>query len=145
VKTPKQTDEAFIGRLRQLVRAAGSVAEIERLAGLKASTLKTYLQGSEPTRPILIKLAAAGRVSVNWLATGQGNERPLPPPPQADRFDPELMKWIIEDVEDALTEYGIVLTGTRKASVIMDFYEMFRASRGRPQKARIFSLLKNLA
>jgi hypothetical protein len=67
-------DRFFIGRLKEIVDLVGSQAALAKKAGLAASTFQNYVEGGEPPRPVLVALAAAAGVSVNWLATGQGSK-----------------------------------------------------------------------
>lgn len=50
-----------------------SARAFSRKIGISPSTMGQYLSGkSEPTRPVLIAIADASGVSVDWLATGRG-------------------------------------------------------------------------
>ena len=60
----------FIHRLRQII-GERSVHRFAREAGLSDSLMRKYLNGSYPGLDRLVRLAAAGGVSVQWLATGQ--------------------------------------------------------------------------
>lgn len=70
------SDKAFVNRLKDISESLGSYAALAKRAGLAASTFQNYLDGGEPQRPALIALAAAGGVSLHWLATGQGPKSP---------------------------------------------------------------------
>lgn len=60
-------------RVREIVDLAGSAAELGRRAGISAITVRDYANGrAVPTAVRLAKLAAAGGVSIEWLATGRG-------------------------------------------------------------------------
>jgi len=100
----------FCRRIEVLI-GKGSIRAFARRAGISERTLRKYLAGeSEPTRPVLIRIATAGRVNIHWLATGDGPMRLLPrsgyerPAPAAPTFlghlDPadlpreELKVWI---------------------------------------------------
>lgn len=69
-------DPNFVQRLEELSGRAGSMTALAQAAGLSPGSLQNYLEGGEPTRPTLIALAEAGAVSVEWLATGNGPNRP---------------------------------------------------------------------
>ncbi len=61
----------FVGRLRTLVSAT-TQARFASEAGVSPAWLSEILSGSsEPSMTTLIGLAKAGRVSVEWLATGR--------------------------------------------------------------------------
>lgn len=76
-------DDLFVGdaassremvakRLRQAVRAAGGNAEVSARSGVKTRTLSHYLKGREIRVGVLVALARACGVSLEWLATGDG-------------------------------------------------------------------------
>jgi transcriptional regulator with XRE-family HTH domain len=71
---------AFRDRVLELIDEAGSEAELERRAGLPASTLSHYSRAkpSEPTRPYLIAIATAMDVHLDWLCAGRGPKRISP-------------------------------------------------------------------
>lgn len=70
----------FARRLRTLVVKTGSVSALARAAGTSGGAIHKWLKAqSEPSRDRLIALARAGKVSVRWLATGEGaQEEGLP-------------------------------------------------------------------
>lgn len=64
--------EEFIKRLEAII-GERSLRSFAKKAEISDGALRQYLSGkSEPTRPVLIKLAIAGDVDLNWLATGVG-------------------------------------------------------------------------
>lgn len=65
-------DSAFVDRLEELATQFRSRAALAKAAGLSPGSLQHYLDGSDPTRRVLIALARAARVSVAWLASGEG-------------------------------------------------------------------------
>lgn len=68
-------NDAFVDRLK-LVVEGGSVRAFARNAGISDTFLRQCLAGkSEPTRPVLIAIAKAAGVAVQWLATGEGPMR----------------------------------------------------------------------
>lgn len=71
-----KTTESFTRRMRLLVEQAGSIAEFARRAGLSRQMIMKYQSGAEPNRESLIALARAGKVSLAWLATGEGSMTP---------------------------------------------------------------------
>lgn len=107
--------KAFAERLRAALgeRSGRSVA-LATGGEVSPTAMNQYLAGqSEPTRPVLIRLAKELGVSVQWLATGEGPERmrndgwpilpdgePAPPPP----IDEELMARIYEGISTAYKE-----------------------------------------
>lgn len=65
-------DDAFIERLHELVRRVGSASALARRAGISHSGLSRYMSGGDPSRRVLVALATAAEVRVEWLATGEG-------------------------------------------------------------------------
>jgi phage repressor protein C with HTH and peptisase S24 domain len=63
---------SFVGRLRMLVNRAGSVLALARDAKVSDSSIHLWLDGSEPSREKLVRLAQASNVTVEWLAAGRG-------------------------------------------------------------------------
>lgn len=62
----------FAGRLRMLVDRAGSVLALARAAKVSDSSVHLWLDGSEPSRDKLVRLAEVSNVTVEWLAAGRG-------------------------------------------------------------------------
>ena len=71
---------AFARRLRALVVKTGSVSALARATGTSGGAIHKWLKAqSEPSRDRLVALARAAKVSVRWLATGEGaQEEGLP-------------------------------------------------------------------
>jgi hypothetical protein len=65
----------FVARLEAISADLGSRAALAKRAGIAPSSLQNYIDGSEPTRLVLIALAHAAHVSIGWLATGRGPKR----------------------------------------------------------------------
>ncbi|MGO9060440.1 MAG: helix-turn-helix domain-containing protein [Candidatus Binataceae bacterium] len=69
--------DSFAGRFALLVKEFGSRYRLAKASGVSESTLQQYGQQEVPPRgDILFKLARAANVSVQWLATGEGEMRP---------------------------------------------------------------------
>jgi transcriptional regulator with XRE-family HTH domain len=69
---------SFATRFALLVKEFGSRYRLAKASGVSESTLQQYAQQSAdlpPRADILIALAHAANVSVEWLATGQGKMR----------------------------------------------------------------------
>jgi phage repressor protein C with HTH and peptisase S24 domain len=83
----------FAERLRMLIErtTGGSQGGFASLSKVPPNTLRNYLQKiNEPTRPVLVRLAAAGGVSVGWLAAGEEggpSDQPRLPSAQADTWE----------------------------------------------------------
>jgi transcriptional regulator with XRE-family HTH domain len=69
---------SFAARLHDIVNDFPTKAALARAAGVPPSSLESYLEGVEPTRPVLVNLATAADVSLEWLACGRGEKNPRP-------------------------------------------------------------------
>jgi Helix-turn-helix len=78
---PGPQKSGFIGRLAEIASEFPSRAALAKAANLPPSSLQSYMEGTEPTRPALVALANAANVSLEWLADHRGNKRPHPPVP----------------------------------------------------------------
>jgi transcriptional regulator with XRE-family HTH domain len=66
----------FKQRVTDCISSAGSVYALAKRAGTTPNTIRRYLANSEPTRPMLVAIAKASGVTVEWLATGQPPSNP---------------------------------------------------------------------
>jgi transcriptional regulator with XRE-family HTH domain len=62
--------DAFVLRLKEVV-GEESVSSFARRCGVGESTLRNVLAGAAPRADILVAIAEAGNVTVDWLATGR--------------------------------------------------------------------------
>lgn len=68
---------AFMERMKVLLENVGGPGELARKAGVSRRVIDKYRGGeSDPSRSRLVRLARAGGVSLEWLATGKESERP---------------------------------------------------------------------
>ena len=79
--TRTDCDQEFVKRLEEIVSQFPSRAALAKLAGLSPSSLQSYVEGAEPSRPALIALARAANVSLEWLADNHGYKEPHPQVP----------------------------------------------------------------
>jgi transcriptional regulator with XRE-family HTH domain len=64
-------DAAFRSRLTQVIHSFGSVVSLATAVGVSDNAIYKWLSGrGQPSVANLVSLARAGRVSVEWLATG---------------------------------------------------------------------------
>jgi len=59
-------------RLRDLIDQHPSLSAFARMCGVAEGTLRNVLEGAWPRTDNLIAIAAAGGVTIDWLATGKG-------------------------------------------------------------------------
>ncbi len=76
----KENPKTFADRFEELVKEFGSRYRLSKASGIPESTLQQYAQARTdlpPRADILLKLAQAANVSVEWLAAGKGEMRPV--------------------------------------------------------------------
>lgn len=72
LRDPAPDREAFVERLKYCQRLRRSQNALALKAGITQSTLRRYItRKTEPPRDILLRLAVAAGVSVEWLVTGK--------------------------------------------------------------------------
>ena len=81
-------DHGFVTRLEEIVGKFPSRAALAKKANLPPSSLQSYLEGAEPTRPALVALARAANVSLEWLADKRGYKEPRPQIPDGHAIIP---------------------------------------------------------
>lgn len=67
-------DVEFIKRIERLIHDAGGQSALARRTGLSLGAIQRYMKGGEPTRGVLIRLAEACGVTLQWLVYGKGDE-----------------------------------------------------------------------
>lgn len=70
----KNDHDAFKERLLRCIVKLRSANALSHSAGIPQSTFQNYLGKGEPNRPKLVSIARAAGVSVEWLASGAGND-----------------------------------------------------------------------
>jgi len=58
--------------MRTCAARCGNAYQLAKRSGIGMSTLSRYFSGSEPTRQMLVAVADAAKVPIEWLATGHG-------------------------------------------------------------------------
>jgi len=105
-----ETSNTFTDRFNELVKEFGSRYRLSKAAGIPESTLQQYAQSRTdlpPRADILLKLAQTANVSVEWLATGKGEMRPLGLVPGATFVDLRVVE--LRDMHAALSMERILL------------------------------------
>src|SRR5271167_1295936 len=97
----KRKRDSFAGRFALLVKEFGSRYRLAKASGVPESTLQQYAEQELPPRSdILIKLARAANVSIEWLANGQGKIRAAGQLPGATFADVAMVE--LRDIHAAL-------------------------------------------
>lgn len=123
-------DDQFPKRLTQLI-GAGSIRGFARRAGVSDTFLRQCLAGrTEPTRTKLIAIAAAGGVTVEWLATGHGARQYDTVPSVSDQPagynttpDPRLLDAIVAVVDVVVADATPGMSASERSILIRAAYQ----------------------
>lgn len=85
-----ELESSFIARMEVCARRVGSVSALAREAGISQGGIRRYFAQGEPSRPHLVAIARAARVSLEWLATGEG---PIEPPGEEGGISSDLRAY----------------------------------------------------
>lgn len=110
------------------------------------NTIGNYERGDRlPKADFLAKLHEQGW-NLNWVVTGEGPERlaDLLPVAPTD-WDPELLRQVIEGVEEALAITSREMDPPHKAELIMLLYDMYAEAAVPPSTAKIIKLVRTTA
>lgn len=108
-------------RISEIASRVGSKKALARKAHISESHLYRYISGkSEPTASKLVALADAGKVSISWLATGEGNKdaEARPGAQQGGTLDLDMVEYVIAGLESRWAARGVRLPPQTKGHVI---------------------------
>lgn len=109
----------FPQRLAEIKGDMSTLAFAQK-CGISESIFRKYLAGtSVPGADKLVEITQTGRVSLSWLATGEGHRDGI-----EDRLDLETLRSVIAGVEEGLKEIGGSMAPEKKAELIALLYEM---------------------
>jgi hypothetical protein len=132
------SDRGFIKRLEEMISEFPSRAALAKAADLPPSSLQSYIEGAEPTRPALVALARAADVSLEWLADNRGYKKPHPPVPDGYAAIP------VYDIRKS-GGYVYPLVMAEIASWIYLKLDLFSYPRMRPAKLFVVEALESRA
>jgi len=131
-----QIESAVIAARLKVLVGAGSVASFAKRCGLAESVLRTYLHDERmPSLDKAMAIAAAGAVTIDWLATGRGRRVSAQvlaacttasgsagdaEGPQTPALDPVVLEGI---VKAALEAQGDRATPHHLAALAVDLYQ----------------------
>lgn len=123
--------EGLAERVRSLLRDGESQADFAARAGVSQAGLSGILRGAIPGIDVVIAIANAGGVSVEWLALGieQPGNRELKTQVAARQENPldyDLLRVVIEVVEKELKARRKQLSPDTKAEVFALAYAIMR-------------------
>lgn len=106
------------------------VAAFARRCGLGESILRKYIAGSVPRADYLSRIADAGAVTVDWLATGRPPKtraelRAMQEAASAPRIplDMDVLAGVVEAVEEYLQKRKLQLRPDKKAALVTLLYD----------------------
>ena len=121
--------EKFLERLKIIAR--GNYKDLARRSNILTARMQRLKGGVEPPISIVIALAKAGGVSVQWLATGEETQQQqtiIRAEPKISHDDPisaERLEEALEAVDEFCTEYRVALDRSRKVQAAVLIYEIF--------------------
>lgn len=144
-RIPIFESDAFVSRLKVVI-GEESVSSFSRKCGVGESTLRNVLTGAFPRADILVAIANAGAVTVDWLATGRlpknrsdvrdasteafsaiqrhiltsGGKEQMPA-----EVDSDLLADAIAAMDEALAAYKGSVSRAKKARSIANLYLAF--------------------
>jgi len=140
----------FQDRLKQ-VRGKLDQGEMSARFGIHLTSYGRYERGERsPDLEFIDKVCRTFNVSPTWLILGEGpmslNEvrEPAPVAP-ASPLDHELLRHVIEGVEDGLSRRRLTLPPDKKARLIDLLYEHFHKIKELPQAQMVDRFLKLVA
>lgn len=130
VTSAGRPDDQFPQRLAQVI-GSGSIRAFARRAGVSDTFLRQCLAGrTEPTRIKLVAIAAAGGVTVEWLATGNGSRQYATAPSANEESadydalpDPHLLDTIVAVVDVVAADARANLSACERSSLIRAAYK----------------------
>lgn len=136
-------------RLRKIEKRFHNRAEAAAAAGVAKSTLQNWIEGKRgPSFEGLANLARETGVSLDWLATGEGemwtDQTPSVP---EEPLDEALLNLVVEELERFREERGVRWSAERKARLITFGYAMMLAERveGRKYNSSSFRFMLKAA
>jgi lambda repressor-like predicted transcriptional regulator len=129
VRVPNPNSDAFQTRIRALIKAVGSVAEVSRKCGIPESTVKKWADGiSDPSRERCVALALGTGASVLWIVTGEGpmwaSEAASHSASQPSRPDIGTLRAAVEVLERALADVDATTDAAGRAELLVAIYEL---------------------
>lgn len=134
------------GRIKQLREALRlSQVAFAQSTGTPLDTLKKY-EGSKrlPGSDALMSMATTG-VNLHWLITGVGPVMLKDSAPHPRTTDTEMLRIIIEAIEEHLDDAGRAMLPAKKADVVTALYDIYVDTGKTVDKPRLIHLLKSAA
>lgn len=104
-------------RIEKVAEVVGGKRELSRRTAIPESQLYRYIRGANtPGVDVIVRLAEAGGVSLEWLASGRGV---MAAPPAGDgRLDGEFVLGVVEEIEQWLLDNALEIKDPRKKTAL---------------------------
>ncbi len=131
-------------RLSQLEKRKGSRAALARASGIPETTLQMCVaRGTDPSLRVLIAVARAAGVSVEWLATGQeASSQPR------GGVNIHRLALAIANLEQVIEELGSrikPISPEGKASIVAEQYDEWQRTGSEPDRKRLLSIVRKVS
>lgn len=128
--------DAFAERVAAAIKRAGGATIMAEKAEVSGSVLRKWRSGqSDPSRTNLVKMARAAGVSLEWLATGEGDpdDGVSTTPAEATQVPPDLdsLEEVTTKVLELLEKHRPDVSTRAKARIVRLVYE-FYLRQGKP-------------
>lgn len=136
--------KAFSERINLAIDQVGDTKDLSEKMGVSQSTLKSWCSGSsEPSRSHLLKMSEVTKLSVGWLASGEGSPyiRPSASPPPT-HVDLDSLEKIIALSRKQSMKKNLILKPEAEARLIRLAYEFYLRQGGRTDDACLKNLLE---
>lgn len=139
--------DAFGERMAVAIKRAGGATRMAERAGVSGSVLRKWKAGhSDPSRTHLINMARAASISVEWLATGEGEPdqgaggRPqgITGPVETDL---DLLEHVTRAAFDDLQRRGLRLEPAALARLVRVLYRHFATRNEQPDEATVSNII----
>ena len=116
-------------RIRTVANLVGGKRALSDQAGLRESHIYRYIKGENiPAVNVVVDIAHAGDVNLDWLATGNGLMQKNKSRLSESGIDQDCLIQIIEKVEEVIEERQVTLVTRKKAQVVCLIYELVQVN-----------------
>lgn len=116
-------------RLGALLALFPSRAAAAKVAEKSVDQLKLYEKGATGVPfEVIARLALDQGVSLDWLASGQGEMKSSDRTASSGGYNAQLMQDCVQAVEELLDEHGLELAPDKKGRLVVVLYEFSIAS-----------------
>jgi AcrR family transcriptional regulator len=141
-----ELENSFIARMEFCAKRAGSVSALAKRAGISQGGIRRYFSGGEPTRPHLAALAQAAKVSLVWLATGEGSpDQGAGARPQGvtgpTEEDLDLLESVTRTTVEELQRRGLRLEPAAQARLVRVLYRHFASRHEQPDHDTVSNII----